>query len=48
MMWGNKMNKRILIIEDDSSIAELQKDYLEVAGFEVSVHANGLEGLSSK
>ncbi|MDO0824557.1 response regulator transcription factor [Desulfosporosinus nitroreducens] len=39
------MNKKILIIEDDSSIAELQKDYLEVAGFEVSVHDNGIEGL---
>jgi len=40
-----EMKKKILIIEDDSSIAELQKDYLEVAGFEVSVCANGLEGL---
>ena len=39
------MKKKILIIEDDSSIAELQKDYLEVANFDVSVCANGLEGL---
>ncbi|WP_298197835.1 response regulator transcription factor [Desulfosporosinus sp.] len=39
------MNKKILIIEDDSSIAELQRDYLEVAGFEVSVYDNGIEGL---
>ena len=39
------MKKKILIIEDDSSIAELQKDYLEVAGFDVSVCSNGLEGL---
>ncbi|MCB8815871.1 response regulator transcription factor [Desulfosporosinus shakirovi] len=39
------MNKKILIIEDDSSIAELQKDYLEVAGFEVSIYDNGIEGL---
>lgn len=39
------MNKKILIIEDDLSIAELQKDYLEVAGFEVSVFGNGKEGL---
>jgi DNA-binding response OmpR family regulator len=37
--------KRILIIEDDRSIAELQKDYLEVAGFEVYVCSDGLEGL---
>lgn len=36
---------KILIIEDDSSIAELQKDYLEVAGFEVKVCADGSEGL---
>lgn len=39
------MRKKILIIEDDSSIAELQKDYLEVAGFEVSLCDNGLDGL---
>ena len=39
------MKKKILIIEDDSSIAELQKDYLEVADFDVIVCANGLEGL---
>jgi len=36
---------KILIIEDDSSIAELQKDYLEVAGFEIKVCADGSEGL---
>jgi two-component system, OmpR family, response regulator len=40
------MNK-ILIIEDDSSIAELQKDYLEVAGFQVIVCADGLTGLEA-
>lgn len=37
--------KKILIIEDDSSIAELQKDYLEIAGFEVRVCTDGFEGL---
>ena len=41
------MKKTILIIEDDSSIAELQKDYLEVAGFDVRVCSNGLEGLKT-
>ena len=41
------MKKKILIVEDDPSIAELQKDYLEVAGFEVSWRDNGLEGLKS-
>lgn len=39
------MKKRILIIEDDFSIAELQKDYLEVADFEVNVCTDGLEGM---
>ncbi len=39
------MKKKILIIEDDVSIAELQKDYLEVANFEVIVCDNGLQGL---
>ncbi|MDR3270048.1 MAG: response regulator transcription factor [Peptococcaceae bacterium] len=37
--------KKILIIEDDPSIVELQKDYLEVAGFAVCACANGLDGL---
>ncbi len=39
--------REILIIEDDLSIAELQKDYLEVAGFEVSVCTEGLSGLKA-
>jgi len=37
--------KKILVIEDDSSIAELQKDYLEIAGFEVKICADGIQGL---
>lgn len=36
--------KKILIIEDDSAIAELEKDYLEIAGFEVNVRHDGMEG----
>ena len=28
---------RILIIEDETSIAELEKDYLELSGFEVEL-----------
>ena len=28
---------RILIIEDEEAIAELEKDYLELSGFEVIV-----------
>lgn len=37
------MNK-ILIVEDETAIAELEKDYLELSGFEVSIEANGEEG----
>lgn len=39
--------KRILIIEDDESIAKLQKDYLEIAGFEVDICLTGLDGLNA-
>ena len=35
----------ILIIEDENTIAELEKDYLELSGFEVKVCNDGLEGL---
>jgi len=38
------MNK-ILIIEDEISIAELEKDYLELSGFEVNLEADGKKGL---
>lgn len=37
--------KRILIIEDDLSIAELQKDYLELSDFQVNICTDGIEGL---
>ncbi|NLJ56633.1 MAG: response regulator transcription factor, partial [Firmicutes bacterium] len=37
--------RKILIVEDDLSIAELQKDYLDLAGFEVSISADGLQAL---
>jgi len=37
--------KRILIIEDDKSISELQKDYLEMSGFEVVCAFDGKTGL---
>ena len=36
---------RILIIEDEMSIAELEKDYLELSGFQVEIETNGEEGL---
>jgi len=37
--------KRILIIEDDVSIADLEKDYLEVEGFQVDLVHTGTGGL---
>lgn len=36
---------KILIIEDETAIAELEKDYLELSGFEVEVANDGNEGL---
>lgn len=36
---------RILIIEDELAIAELEKDYLELSGFDVEVETNGDIGL---
>ena len=36
--------KKILIVEDDLSIAKLQQDYLEVAGFEVTICTDGVQG----
>ena len=36
---------RILIIEDDKRIAELERDYLELNGFEVTICEDGEKGL---
>ena len=36
---------RILIVEDEESIAELEKDYLELSGFEVEIENDGESGL---
>lgn len=36
---------RILIIEDEREIAELEQDYLELNGFEVDIVAKGKEGI---
>ena len=36
---------RILIVEDEVSIADLEKDYLELAGFEVEIETDGEKGL---
>jgi DNA-binding response OmpR family regulator len=37
-------NKKILIIEDDSDIAKLEKDFLEINGFEAVVEHDGIKG----
>ena len=36
---------KILIIEDEQAIAELEKDYLELSGFEVEIASDGNDGL---
>ncbi len=36
---------KILIIEDEQAIAELEKDYLELSDFEVEIENDGTEGL---
>ena len=36
---------KILIVEDEQTIAELEKDYLELAGFTVEVANDGEIGL---
>ena len=37
--------KRILIIEDDIAIAELERDYLEISGYETEIATDGDIGL---
>lgn len=37
--------EEILIIEDEQAIAELEKDYLELSGFEVTIENSGDTGL---
>ena len=39
------MNKKVLLIEDDESILQLEKDYLEANGFTVSAVQDGNKGL---
>lgn len=37
--------RKILIVEDDLSIAELERDYLEIEGFSVEIEEDGATGL---
>lgn len=36
---------KVLIIEDEVAIAELEKDYLELSGFDVEIESDGQQGL---
>lgn len=36
---------KILIVEDEEAIADLEKDYLELSGFEVEIEHDGARGL---
>lgn len=38
---------RILIVEDEEAIADLEKDYLELSDFEVEIKNNGDDGLTA-
>lgn len=39
---------KILIIEDDQSVAELERDYLEInGGFDCDLYDNGNQGLQA-
>lgn len=38
---------KILIVEDEETIADLEKDYLEMSGYEVIIENDGIKGLKS-
>ncbi|MBD5542008.1 MAG: response regulator transcription factor [Lachnospiraceae bacterium] len=38
---------KILIVEDEEAIADLEKDYLEMSGYEVIIENDGIKGLKS-
>lgn len=38
---------RILIIEDETAIAELERDYLELSGYEVTIAEDGRKGMET-
>ena len=46
MVSGGTDMSRILIVEDEVAIADLEKDYLELSGFEVEVENDGTSGLA--
>ena len=42
---GELNMSRILIIEDEEAIADLEKDYLELSDFDVTIEHDGEDGL---
>lgn len=38
---------RVLIVEDEEAIADIEKDYLELSGFEVMIRSDGTSGLEA-
>lgn len=40
------MQEKILIIEDDEAIAEIEKDYLEIKGYNVEIEKDGISGMN--
>ncbi len=38
---------RVLIVEDEEAIADIEKDYLELSGFEVVIRSDGTSGLEA-
>lgn len=38
---------KILIVEDEEAIADLEKDYLEMSGYEVCIENDGVKGLEA-
>lgn len=38
---------KILIIEDDIAIAEIERDYLEINGFEIKIENDGVSGMNT-
>ena len=41
------MSEHILIIEDDLDIANIERDYLMVAGYDVTIMTNGTDGIEA-
>lgn len=43
----DKMSRKVLVVDDDRSVARFLQDALETEGYQVMVAANGLQGLLS-